>query len=165
MLKKKWKVIKGYNYKISNYGEVYSLYSKRNIKPFVTNGKSLWIELQKKGISVRFNLSKLVVKYFNKNWTLEKQYALHVDYNRENNIETNLECTTRGDLYRYWYRFRNQTRGIYRFPNGKKRFRAVLKVKDKTVTIGYFKQKNEALIAYYSAYIGLYDIEPFTAAA
>lgn len=163
MIKKKWKRIKDYpNYKISNYGEVYSFHFKRTIKPYTQKqGKSLRVMLRNINGSKSISLANLVIKYFDKDWSLNKQYALHLDYNRSNNIETNLECTTRGDLLRYWHRYRNKIRGIYDWNIGHNKFRVALKHKDKVKTVGYYKTKDEALMGYYNAYLALYKEEPF----
>lgn len=90
---KEWKDIKGYEglYQISNFGEVKSLYFKKEkiLKPHFTRGY-LTVRLYKNKIGKDFYIHCLVMNTFNPNddKTLERN---HIDEDKTNNRLDNLE--------------------------------------------------------------------------
>lgn len=107
MVKEVWKDIKGYEgfYQVSNLGNVRSLerivcYSDgRKIKypsqkrKFGINDGYLFVPLRKNGKAKNKYVHRLVAEAFIDN-PYNKKYINHKDYNRANNIYTNLEWVT-----------------------------------------------------------------------
>lgn len=149
MFKKKWKRIEKTNYWISNYGEVWSEHCKRNLKCYTNISGTLMTTVSIDCDTKHLNLSKEVVKYFKKEWTLDTQYATHNDFNLENNKEPNLECASRGDLLRYRHRHQNKIKGIHKrtIRPGYTYYSPTIKYQDRAVTVGYFKTEEERSLA------------------
>lgn len=171
-MKKTWKKLKGYEkrYKISNYGEVYSLYSKRLLKPWQMNPKSkrLYVGLNKNGKTRGRALDRLVFKHFDKRliWKY-KHLVIHLNFQDDNNRSTNLDRMKFGDALRRSYEHRNVVRGVYtwrqKMDNGRYlyKFRAAMKVDNKVKTLGYFHNYSDALKCYYQGYVQEYGRAPF----
>jgi hypothetical protein len=99
-----WKIIPGYNqYEISNTGLVKSLkYNrKRILKQELTKGY-LRVTLSKNNIQKRFQVHVLVAKMFCEGFALNKEVN-HKDFNRRNNVYTNLEWVTRSENEKHTY--------------------------------------------------------------
>lgn len=168
-LVKKWKKIKGFEkYKISNYGEVFSTYSNRLLSTRTSKSGTIMVDLYKNGKSEHFTLYKLVTKHFNNSWTEKKSYAIHLNLNRKNNKESNLEAKSLGDMLRFWNQKKNRVRGVSKWEkkNNKgevmySKYRAVIKHKNKVKTIGYFDTEYDAAIEYFMEYKKLYKHYPY----
>lgn len=131
------------NYTIDDLGNVYSIKSDKYLKPFSHYpGGTMYVHLSKKGIATPINVAKLVLKLFQPSQTKINTYALHKDLELENCANFNLERGTRSDRKRMFNEIRGKIRGVYSFPLGKKKWRAVIKTpQGKTKTLGYFKHK------------------------
>lgn len=90
-----WKDIKGYEglYKISNYGRIYSYYSKKLLKTTLCNGGYLRGHLYKNTKVKAFLVHRLVAKAFIPN-PENKPEVNHIDGNKKNNNVENLEWVT-----------------------------------------------------------------------
>lgn len=162
-LNKYWLPIIGFpNYLISNYGEVLSKASNKMLRQWKhTNGRSYYVSLARNGNGYSKSVSKLVTKHFKNDWTYQKQYAIHLNLNPENNKESNLRVSTRGDMLRFWNQKTNRIRGVYKHEYGNKPFRAALKIDNKVKTIGYFETEYDAAIEYFMEYKKLYGVYPY----
>lgn len=132
------------NYTIDELGNVYSIKSDKYLKPYKTNHKvdTLYVCLNKSGESYTFSLAKLVLKVFQPSQTVINTFAIHQDLELENCANFNLERGSRADRIRMMNEIRGKIRGVYTFPHGKKKYRAVIKTPTgKTKTLGYFKHK------------------------
>ena len=105
-------------------------------------------------------IDKLVLKYF-KGIKRSKKFALHLDFNKLNDKSINLDWSKRGDLLRYYNTRKNKIRGIYPWRIGKKKFRAVLKIRKKVVSLGYFNTYDDALKVYLDSYTKAFGYLPF----
>jgi hypothetical protein len=163
-MKEVWRVIKEYPaYRISNYGNIknnktkrllkgHNLSNGRNMVSFSVNGKSSTAKMR----------AKLVLQHFKKN-EIDKDYALHINNNLFDCTSRNLKWGTRGDVKRMFKTIRNEVRGAYKYPHGKKNYRAIIKVEGKSKTIGYYFTKNEAQQAFINEYVRTYGYIPFVA--
>ena len=97
-----WKDIKGYEglYQVSNLGRVYSLTSKKVIKPHYNNSGYLKIDLYKDGNGKRFLVHRLVAETYLPNPNNYPQVN-HKDENKTNNCVSNLEFCDRKYNIRY----------------------------------------------------------------
>ena len=96
-----WKIINHFpNYKISNYGRVYSI--KRNIilKPCHDSWGYLIVSLHNEHEHYTTKISRLVAKAFISN-SHNKPEVNHIDGNKENNHVDNLEWATRTENERH----------------------------------------------------------------
>lgn len=161
-MKEVFRYIKNTNkkYKISNYGRIYSLYSERFLT-LTQSGYSYYYRLN----GIVYNVSKLVLQHF-KPKQIPQNSTLCVDGNFTNNKSNNLEWSNRGDRLRLLYTIKNKQRGVYNFKirMGNKiysRYRAVLKIDNRTVTLGYFKTKKEAYNTFIESFLEWYGYFPF----
>jgi len=93
---KEWADIKGYEglYQISNYGQVYSCIRDRGLEQMITDDGYMRVTLYKGDDGKKVKVHRLVANAFNPN-IHNKPEVNHIDSNRENNISSNLEWTTR----------------------------------------------------------------------
>jgi hypothetical protein len=99
-----WKQIPGYNqYEISNTGIVKSLKynKKRHLKQELNKGY-LRVTLSKNNVQKRFQVHVLVAKMFCNGFSSNREVN-HKDFNRTNNLYTNLEWLTRSENEKYTY--------------------------------------------------------------
>jgi hypothetical protein len=103
-IKEAWSLIKGYNeYEVSNTGFVRSLkYGKKRILKQDVNKGYLRVTLSKNNTQKRFQVHVLVAKVFCDGFSLNKEVN-HKDFNRKNNIYTNLEWVTRSENEKHTY--------------------------------------------------------------
>ena len=101
-MKKEWKDIKDYEglYKVSNYGEVYSVKRGRCLNPREAGGGYLRVQLSKNGKITQPSVHRLVLMNFTQKseW---KDIPNHLDFNPKNNKLDNLEWATRSENARY----------------------------------------------------------------
>jgi hypothetical protein len=166
-MKEIWRNIKGYNgrFKISNYGRIKSkIKDKERFLKTYNNGTNggvfLCFMLYKNGKRKSFSLARTVLKYFKKK-EIKKDYALHLNLNNHDNKSNNLKWSTLGDIRRYINSIKKKKRGISYFPKGHKHYRAIIKVKNKVITCGYFKTKKEAERCYIKKFIDIYGYHPY----
>ena len=93
-MKEIWKDIKGFDglYQVSNLGQVKSLRYNKNMAFTVRSGYYN-ILLRKNGKRFSKQIHRLVAETFIPN-PLNKPFVNHLDFNRKNNVETNLEWVT-----------------------------------------------------------------------
>lgn len=112
MIKEIWKDIQGYKglYQISNYGKVKSLY-KNKLRSFsIDNSGYYHISLTKDKKQRSYLLSRLVALHFVKN-SNKKQEVNHKDGNKNNNMSSNLEWSTRQENIKHAFKMGlNKTR-------------------------------------------------------
>ena len=91
-----WKDIQQFpDYKISNFGNVYSKKSKKNLKPYKhPNGGHLRVTLFKNRRRYRFWVHELVLEAFSSKRPSESHVCRHLDSNPENNHIENLKWGT-----------------------------------------------------------------------
>lgn len=112
-----WKDVIGYEglYRISNLGNVYSNSRRgsggartgRILKPKIDGSGYMFVNLQYKGSRKYMKIHRLVALHFLDNPD-NKPQVNHIDFNRTNNIVTNLEwCTVSENIKHSW----NNNRG------------------------------------------------------
>lgn len=94
-MKEVWKDVKGYEglYKVSNLGNIYSVYSKRNKAICLSKRGYLRVELWKNNKGTKYMVHRLVAEAFVEN-TFNKPQINHIDENKTNNRADNLEWCT-----------------------------------------------------------------------
>lgn len=168
-----WRKVKNLHYQrkyeVSNYGDVRIIESKRLLTKFKFSNGALYVGLNKNGHTTSIAIHRLVFKHFKIEELSKKKWVHHLDFNKENNHSPNLDQKSRGDYLRLWNTERNRQRGVYFYKQPKKngkgfyeKYRAVVKYRDKVKTLGYFKTKQEAEIAYYGGFKELYGYYPYT---
>ena len=121
-MEKIWKSIKGFNgYKISNYGEVYSEKTKKQLSLIKSKDGYLTTTLYLNGKGYKFYIHRLVAINFIKNNNKKFNQVNHIDGNKENNFVGNLEWVDSA---------RNQ---IHAYKNGLKSCESVKKANSKKV--------------------------------
>lgn len=90
-----WKSVKGYEgeYQVSNKGRIFSLKSKKILKPIINKRGYSYVHLSKCGKIRAFRIHRLVAHAFIEN-THRKTYVNHLDGNKQNNNAENLEWCT-----------------------------------------------------------------------
>jgi hypothetical protein len=155
------KRVNGYkNYTVNNQGEVFNVKTKHKLTPYKRKiGRQYYIQLSKNNITQNFNLAKLVCDHFKKK-ELHSEYVKHLNFTTEDNRNKNLKRCTRGDLRRHYNQ--GKKRGVYTWTDGiRQYYRATLKIDDKCKTIGYYKKRKDAVIAYKAAFLVEYGMLPF----
>lgn len=154
-----WKSIRGYkNYEVSNMGKVRNKETGGILKIQTNQAKTRYVTLWKNGLSKNLILGNLVLKAFGAKRLFT---TIHIDGDHSNNKLSNLKPGTRAESLVQNRRALGKLRGVYKFPIGDKNWRAILAVDKKSITIGYFKTKAEAIIAFYNAYKNKYGAKPF----
>lgn len=159
-MQKIWVPVKFDNrYLVSNYGDLFSVRFKRFLKPYKMPNGSLRYTFPNRTIAVH----KLVFNHFRNARLIQyKHLIMHLDYNRENNRELNLERMKHGDVLRKWYEYKKQKRGVYKWTDGRyTKWRAALKVGGKVKTLGYYDLKEHAEAAYYEGYKAIFGNYPY----
>jgi hypothetical protein len=96
------KIINFPDYRINEYGQVYSIKTDKFLKPYTSNGNSgtLYVGLQYKGKTKTIQLAKLVLMHFKPSKTKINTYVWHNDLELENCTNDNLERCNRADRLR-----------------------------------------------------------------
>lgn len=142
----KWRKIKGWPYKISNYGRVKR--SKRGISTH--SGKILKFSVDGSGYRhvflynnnrkrKKFNIHKLVAHYFI-GLCPEWHEINHIDGNKENNKLWNLEYVTRSENAKHAYRLGLRDNKGENHPSNKLREEGILEIR-RLYKSGSFTQK------------------------
>lgn len=153
-----WKVIEGYDYFISTYGNIENGSTGRILKPGINNHGYYYVTLCKNGKRKKFTIHRLVANAFIDNPN-DKQCIDHIDNNRLNNNINNLRWATQSENCRNVSIKSNNTSGIVGVSYYKQRnkWMAYIMINGKNKTIGYFKTKEEAIQArkeYVNDYFG-----------
>lgn len=159
----KWKKIKGYpNYRINEYGDVYSIVSDIFLKPHINPSGIKYVGLSRKGETKMIMLSTLVLDTFKPSKTDINRYAWHLDLELENCADYNLERCSRGDRKRLFAVIKGKKRGVYSYPHGKKKWRVTFKNRaGQTKTFGYYKNKWFAELRYVQFYKKEFGMLPY----
>jgi hypothetical protein len=145
--------INGYNYQVSNYGNVINSKGK-HIKPFNTENGYKRITLHKEGKQQKFPLHRLVYSTFNNDYEFEIDGELfvinHIDGNKQNNNLSNLEKVTQRENSTTCFRSdRNTKSSIYPgVSKEKNKWRARITFNNKTISLGYYETEELAHEAY-----------------
>lgn len=156
-----WKYIKGTKrkYQINKSGHVRNSQTKRLLKHdnktiFSVGHTHLFINNK---ITSR-SISRLLVDHFPpKEKITESIIKKQLGYN---DYRKNLEGVTQSEFLLRVHRKYKKKRGVY-YDNCHKLFKVVLKINLKSVTVGYFKEKNEANKMYYNTYKEWFGIPPY----
>jgi len=87
-----WRQIEGYDYRISNYSDIYSQKSHKIMARVVGSRGYMVVRLYKNGVPKNFTVHRLVAKAFLPK--SEKPEVNHIDGNKQNNYYKNLEWAT-----------------------------------------------------------------------
>lgn len=163
-----WVKVKGFsNYKISNMGNVVNIKKEKQVTIFFDKQRNNYalVSLFKKGKRHTKPLGRLVVAHFQIK-EIDKKFVFHLDLDHKNNKNINLKQASRGDLYRYYYTMKKRQRGVYIWNQTKNkktitRWRAMLKVNNRLVTVGYTDTKPEAQKLYLKAFKAYYGYIPY----
>jgi hypothetical protein len=143
-----WKDIEGYEglYKISSFGNVFSVKSNKILKLLVNNGyKNIYLHINKQ--RKFFSVSRLVAKHFIPNIE-NKEQVDHIDRNKFNNHISNLRWAMRTENNRNTLSHKGSTskyKGVSLF-RGK--WMARIKVNGKDKYLGHFHDEKEAALTY-----------------
>lgn len=88
-----WEEIPDTNYKISNFGRLYNIKTKKFKKATPTRDGYLTYGISRNGKNKTTQAHRLVAKYFLKDYS-EELVVNHIDFNRKNNKVNNLEMLT-----------------------------------------------------------------------
>lgn len=174
-MKEIWRKVKNFSdYKISNHGRLHSSKSNKilegNILRYTRKRTKEKINKIQFRLENRTNkrtvfAHRLVMEHFSKK-EISNLIVYHKDNNTMNNFIKNLDAITRSNLYRLYRTKQGKERGVYPVPwkaikQGGKKFRVLLKIKDKYVTLGYFKTKKEAVNCFRAKYFDVYGHMPY----
>ena len=143
-----WKKIKCYDdYEFSSFGRVKSLKfgKERILKQFKDNKSYLRVDLVKNE-----KVHQLIAIAFLGHKPCGYDLVVnHKDFNRENNHIDNLEIiTARENCNKKHLKSKSQYVGVTWYKRGKKNWRSRIQIKNKNITIGYYKSEIEAHNAY-----------------
>lgn len=150
------------NYEVSSRGRIRNCKTNKILKPFKSNkhSKLLYVGLSRKSETCTFAVHKLVATHFDR-MELKDETAYHINFIQNDNRDLNLMGCSKGAAIARTRRHNNKRkyRGIHKFAYNKtKKWRALLCIgKMKVKTIGYYKTRNEAFIAYQKAYKSYYQ--------
>jgi hypothetical protein len=100
--------------------------------------------LSKNNKTSTFALGRLVLKHFQRDKICKNFVAHHIDFNHKNNKNSNLVKTTLSEHFRL-VKKKNKDIGVSKVNiRGLDYWRAVLTIKKKIKTLGYFQTKQEA---------------------
>ena len=136
------KDIEGFNYTISDGGEVTNKKTGRILAPGVTNGYKV-VCLRKDGKQKVYAIHRLLGIYF-LDCPADKQID-HIDRNRLNNALSNLRIVTNQQNT-----FNRTARG-YTWHSPSKKWMAQIMLNRKNKNLGYFEKETDARAAYLSA--------------
>jgi len=146
-----WKDVIGYEglYRISDYGNVYSVKTNKVMKPWLAGNSTKYynVTLSNNKETKRVRNHRLVAEHFIDN-PLNREQVNHIDGNPINNHVSNLEwVSNRENQSHRFLRSGNKTSkyvGVYF--SGKK-WRADIKIKGKKIALGSFDTEEDAYAA------------------
>ena len=146
-----WKDIEDYEglYKISSFGNVFSVKRNRLLSEQIHHGGYKYVLLSKNNQKKYSTISRLVAIYFIPN-PENKQQVDHIDRDPLNNHISNLRWATSGENIRNKSSYKNSSskyKGVsFDKRNGK--WRAQLKINNQNKHLGYFHCEIEAALVY-----------------
>jgi len=141
-----WKDIEGYEglYRISSFGNVFSIISNKILKLSIDTNGYHSISLRKKTSRIHV----ILAKHFIPNPENKKQVD-HIDRNKLNNHISNLRWATQGENQANRSNVTRNYKGIFRKNRCKrKRWIAQIRLNRKAYYLGTFKSEIEAALAY-----------------
>lgn len=145
-----WKDIEGYEglYKISSFGNVFSIKRNRLLSGKIHHSGYKHINLSKNNQQKYFTISRLVAIYFVSN-PENKQQVDHIDRNPLNNHASNLRWVTNGEngRNRLSHRGSSKYKGIS-FNKKRKKWEAQIQLNNKRQYLGSFDYEKEAALVY-----------------
>ena len=145
-----WKDIEGYEglYKISSFGNVFSVRRNRLLSGKIHYSGYKHILLSKNNQQKFFNISRLVAIYFIPNLK-NKQQVDHIDRNPLNNHISNLRWVTNGENGRNKLSRKGSSKykGVY-FHKKRKKWEVQIQLNNKRQYLGSFDCEKEAAQAY-----------------
>lgn len=111
----KWTPVVGYQeeYLVSTDGRVYSIRSKKMLKPRRHNAGYLRVTLSKGGVQKDAYIHRLMCKAFFGTPTDGRNFVNHLDEQKDHNQITNLQWTTNGDNIKYSWDLHKEERLQY----------------------------------------------------
>ncbi len=100
---REWRFIKGFNYLISNKGDVMSLYKNEILKVCIAGNGYSQVLLCDNKKRINKTIHRLVASSFIEN-KLNKPQVNHIDGNKQNNNVDNLEWCTRNENMKHAYK-------------------------------------------------------------
>ena len=145
-----WKSISDYpNYEVSSFGNVRNIVKQRIMKPrFIVKSGYSYIGLCKNGTATEKYVHRLVAQAFIDNVN-EKKFVDHIDNNKANNNVTNLRwVSNQENQFNKQISCKNTSgvKGVRQTKNSQK-WLAQIKYNSKTIYLGVFANKNDAIEA------------------
>jgi hypothetical protein len=159
-----WKQVKDYpKYEVSSMGRVKSYQGK---SPTILKGHFILNRYHQVSLSngikkINIFIHRLVLLHFQEH-EIDKNYGLHINHITLDNRNTNLKWATLGDVRRHHNEFKKKIRGVYQVKiRGCTYWVPKLKINNKLKTLGYFKDKEEALFKFVEEYKNTYKSNPW----
>ena len=103
-----WKQIAGFNYCVSNIGQVFSMHTNKMLKPNISRNGYVYVVLSDGGKLTTKKIHRLVAEAFIPNPNNLPQVN-HVDGNKSNNAAINLEwVTAKENVEHFWNNLDNE---------------------------------------------------------
>ena len=140
-----WKIIDGYNYFISNFGNVENAKTGRILQPQIDSEDYYNVVLYKNGKGKTHRIHQLVAQSFLENPD-DKQCVDHIDGNKLNNQATNLRFATFQENSQNRSMSKNNTSGVKGvcFDKHANKWCAYIRIDGILIHIGYFETIEEA---------------------
>lgn len=148
-----WKEVDGYKgrYSVSTFGNIRNNESGRLMKKHLRGGYyrvGLFIDKKQKS----FNIHSLMgLNFIDKNYLLKKLVVNHIDFNKNNNLLTNLEVITARENLNQKHRKSSSKYVGVSWCNSRKRWRSNIALKNYSKRLGTFDNEIEAHYAYENA--------------
>lgn len=143
------------NYLVNKLGQIYSVKRKRILTPYNDNNKGyLHIDLGR----VTYKAHRVILQTFKPIVDFKKRQVNHINNDKKDNRLENLEWSDQRDNMNK--RMRSKKYGIY-FRKSRNRYIARIKINNKNINIGDFKNKEEAYAAFKKAYFNHYNVNPW----
>lgn len=147
-MQENWKDVIGYEgiYRISDYGNVFSVKYDKVLKPNLCGGSTKYynVTLRNKKDTKRVRNHRLVAEHFIEN-PLNREQVNHIDGNPLNNHVSNLEWVSNREnqSHRFLSSGKKTSKYVGVYFSGKK-WRADIKIKGKKIALGSFDTEEEA---------------------
>jgi hypothetical protein len=149
-MEEQYKIITGFsNYEVSNFGNVRNIKTGKILKQNVDGGKYLKLDIVDDSCKRQTKkIHRLVAESFIPN-LLNKPSVDHINNDKSNNNVENLRWASNVENGRNRSMHINNTSGIkgIHFIGKRNKWRALIKHNRKLIHLGYFDNKNDAIIA------------------
>ena len=140
-----WKQIKDSEYMASTFGRIKNPKTERILTPFLNTTKYEMVEIKMNdGLKKRKLVNRLIAETFLEN-PENKPFVDHIDNNALNNKLSNLRYATRYENSLNRPLQKNNTSGYAGVSKSGDRWQAVIKEKGKSIHLGSFQTKEEAI--------------------